>query len=85
MQQKYLINKKMTTTAFKGNIKEVFPNNSSPAKIIIKEEIRDTYFDAFFKYKQKNANDIFDGYEYFADNEVLKQIGKNGAEIKLSN
>ena len=70
----------MTTTAFKGNIKEVFPNNSSPAKIIIKEEIRDIYFESFFKYKQKNANDIFNGYEDFADREVLKQIGKKELE-----
>ena len=70
----------MTTTAFKGNIKEILTNNSSPAKIIIKEEIRDIYFESFFKYKQKNANDIFNGYEDFADREVLKQIGKKELE-----
>ena len=72
----------MTTTAFKGNIKDIFPNNSSPAKIIIKKEYIDIYFETFFKYKQKNANDIFDGYEDFADYEVLKQIGK--MELKLN-
>ena len=71
----------MTTTAFKGNIKEIITNNSNPAKIIIKKEYIDIYFESFFKYKQKNANDIFNGYEDFADREVLKQIGKKELEL----